>query len=381
MDNSLQDGAALQNLRKSLKTQAAVGGVILLVAFGFLRLAISAGEAWIWLGLVLPVYTYQCIYIFRYLPENKKNPDAPLYASLGWANQITILRGFFLVMLAGFVFLPRPAGPLAWAPGILYLLAVCMDFLDGYLARVMGRVSLLGSRLDMEWDSIGFLIGAGAASFMGQIQPVYMLLGLARFIFVFGINRRNQAGKPVYDLDDSMVRRALAGTQMGFVAVALLPVFNPIVTQVASLLFMMPSLIHFWRDWLWVSGQIGRPHQRTRWTIGQQARFWFPLFLRAVMVLAITVFVLQELRQPVPDTAALILSSMALPALILGAAGRITALGMLVMVGFLLQNNPGQNLFWLLFTLGTLILIVGTGPYSVWTPENRLIYHRAGEVA
>jgi CDP-diacylglycerol---glycerol-3-phosphate 3-phosphatidyltransferase len=375
-----ESGIVIGRLKKELLVRALCFGGMATGVFALLYLVWRQPGAWLWLMLTLGFGGYQFYFIWRNLYENRRDEGSPLYPKLGWANEVTIFRGSLIAMLAGFLFAPPASGPAAWLPGLLYMGAALLDFLDGYLARVTGIVSRLGTRLDMEWDSLGFLIVVSVAVVYGQINPAYLLLGAARFLFVYGTNRRIRLNQPVYALDESMVRRALAGAQMGFLAVVLLPVFPGLITKAASVLFLIPSLAHFWRDWLFVSGMIGRGTSRsedTGWFAA--ARAWLPLVFRNTLAVLVGLLLLKELRMQSPDSEMVVICLIALPALILGAAGRITALVVLIMSGFLLRSDPATLLYWLIMVVGIVVMIWGTGNFSLWKPENWLIYSLAGE--
>lgn len=375
--STLESG--LRRLRAHFGIRAAVQMVLLVVVYRLMSQAWQNGFALAWLVMALAACVYQWIFIWRNLAENRANADSKLFSSFGWANEVTISRGYLFACLAGFIFLPHPPGALAWVPGGLYLAAVCMDFLDGYLARVTHTTSVLGSKMDMEWDSLGMLIAVSVGISHGQIHASYFILAIAHVVFVFASDQRIKKGLPVYPLDDSMIRRALAGMQMGFVAVVLLPVFNSAVTQIASIGFMAPSLLHFWRDWLWVSGGLRQNVLSASSPKTRRFRSLLPLFSRGLLVLLLGIFIWIELSGQGRHMTALVIASIALPVLILGLAGRITAMGVLLMVGFLLRADPRQPLYWIMLVCSALVMILGTGPYSLWSPENWLIYHRAGE--
>jgi CDP-diacylglycerol--glycerol-3-phosphate 3-phosphatidyltransferase len=97
-----------------------------------------------------------------------------------------------------------------------------MDFLDGYVARVTHRTSRLGEILDMHWDGFGVLVASWLLVLYGQVQAWYLVVGLARYLFVAGMQIRERRGLTNYPLPPSMTRRAMAGAQMGFIAVVLL---------------------------------------------------------------------------------------------------------------------------------------------------------------
>ena len=87
------------------------------------------------------------------------------------------------------------------------------------------------------------LIAIGLAIQYGQLPVWYLILGLGRQLFIFGIWVRQRMGLPVYDLPPSDNRRVIAGFQMGFISVMLWPVFAPPLMTLACILFSIPLLI------------------------------------------------------------------------------------------------------------------------------------------
>jgi len=47
---------------------------------------------------------------------------------------------------------------LAWVPALCYGTGVALDKLDGIVARTVGRQTELGRRLDMAFDTFGFVV-------------------------------------------------------------------------------------------------------------------------------------------------------------------------------------------------------------------------------
>jgi hypothetical protein len=74
-----------------------------------------------------------------------------------------------------------------------------------------------------------------------------------------------------------------------------------------------------------------------------------------------------------------LLEAAVLTLLLLGAAGRITAIAALCLLGvnqIYAALTPAQNI---LAALYTGILYLGTGVLSLWKPEDRFIHYRGGE--
>jgi hypothetical protein len=75
----------------------------------------------------------------------------------------------------------------------------------------------------------------------------------------------------------------------------------------------------------------------------------------------------------------MILSVLMAAAIGSGFAGRLAALGAVLMSGFALRADPGAGLAWVTLLTGVAVFYTGTGRYSLWKPEDWLIYKKAGE--
>jgi len=381
-NTGLDEWRDLQRLQIEWAGFVLAGLTFITTAFLILRAGWGEIYAWRWLLAALGLAVYQFVFLRRHLKDNRANENTPLLRTLGLANWITAARGVINASLAGFLLGPWPAGWLAWAPGVLYLTSAIMDFADGYAARITGRVTLLGDALDMKWDGMGMFLAASLSVLYGQAPAPYLLVGLARYLYLWGIWQRRRRGLPVYDLLPSRIRRPFAGAQMGFAAVILLPVYSPPATQAAAVLFMTPFLLNFLRDWLTVSGRLcqagGRDAPRQfRW------RFWpqelIPLAVRAALVLLLASLLMYQARLAQPAAGVMLVSAAALVALALGAAGRLFSLAVLLMAGFGLQAAPMEWRYWAVLLFSMALMMVGTGRFSIWKPEDWLIYRRAGE--
>ncbi len=369
-----------------------------------------------WAGMAALFTVFFAGILWSNLGLNSRPGERKLLPKFGPGNQLTILRGFFLALLFGFLISPWPQGWLAWIPGLLYTSAALADLFDGYLARKFNQETLLGEKLDLSLDGLGVLIASILLVQYGQVPAWYLLVGLARYLFLAGVWLRRRMGKPVYELTANSTRRPFAGAQMGFVAVILYPLFSTPGTSLAAALFAVPFLIGFSIDWLVVSGM-----SRSRFFLGDStlAHFgnrielnllwgekvkliftkWIPLAIRISLVILLTVWIEQNLsgliRQQfftaanMADTSAppapwlgalLLLTVISLVLIALGAAGRLAAIFVLFGVGIYLKFF-GLNLTEALLAIGAAALFyLGSGPYSLWIPERDIIARRLGEM-
>jgi CDP-diacylglycerol--glycerol-3-phosphate 3-phosphatidyltransferase len=309
-----------------------------------------------------------------------------------------MLRGLSLGLLAGFLLSPWPSGGLAWLPAVLYTLAIAADYLDGYLARITNHATVLGETLDVEFDALGILIVTSLAVHYKQLPSWYLLLGLSRYLFIFGIWRRKRCNRPVYDLPPSTHRRIIAGFQMGFSSVMLWPIVYPPATTLAGVVFAIPFAASFTRDWLVVSGRldpISPVYFEARRKVAVAIAGWLPVLLRIGAVALAAWFVLFPLWSvpdrvellawpgvPFPRLTAMTLSLVALvatPMLALGAAGRLAAFGLLIVAS---ANILASGLYvynGLLLLSSVALMLLGSGYFSCWRPEDAFLSRRAGE--
>jgi len=377
-----------------------------------LTLMVSAGSAWLylawqpgyalrWLALAMCLSVYLMWVLWRSLPYNHRAGEKLLFPGFGAGNNLTLARGILLAALAGFLFSPLPPGGLAWLPGLIYTLAVTADLFDGYLARRSNQVTQLGEKLDMSLDGLGVMIASVLVVQYGQVPAWYLLVGLARYLFLAGIWLRRRLGKPVYELAHNSTRRPFAGAQMGLIAVVMWPIFSPPGTYLAATLFALPFLIGFSRDWLTVSGSLipgaDRSHLKSNISglISSSAakemvqwprRFiadWAPVILRASIVILLTLGLAQRIGgYPASFWTALahLLAVIGMTLLAFGAAGRVAALAVLFSLGIYQQYSNLTLADSLAVVAACGLFFLGTGAFSLWTPEKRIIVKRIGEV-
>jgi CDP-diacylglycerol--glycerol-3-phosphate 3-phosphatidyltransferase len=175
----------------------------------------------------------------------------------GVANAVTMVRGGLYAVVAGFVLVP-PETATSWLPAACYGTGVALDRIDGYLARTVGRETALGARLDMAFDTFGFVAAPLLAVVWGTLPVWYLSLSVARFLYRGGCEWRRLRGRPVFDLPGSDLRRPLAGIQMCFLTVALVPGVPASLVGTVAPVVLVPSLVVFLRDFLVVSGRLPR---------------------------------------------------------------------------------------------------------------------------
>ena len=392
--------AQLKKLRRRWLWLAVGWGTAVLLFYFWLRQVWQIEAANRWLALTLPPLLYCLWVVGSNLAENRRRGETAVLPTFGWGNQLTLLRGLAISMVAGFLFSPWPAGWLAWLPMLLYTAADIADYLDGYLARITNHATRLGERLDMEYDGLGMLIVTLLAVWYGQLPWWYLILGLARYLFVFGLWLRARRGLPSHDLPHSVHRRVFAGFQMGFMSFVLWPIMPPEYANIAGTTFAIPTALGFLRDWFLVTGRLdvqdGR-YQRIQQFLYQTSTRWLPPLFRLTLASCVSaIFLALPAAWPPPAWVDLFMRwGLPLPSFL----AIVSVILLLLGGGLVLFGTMGRlAAFWLMFPLGfdmvtrgldwpngvglvtaVCLMLLGTGPLSRWKPEERFLLRRAGE--
>jgi CDP-diacylglycerol--glycerol-3-phosphate 3-phosphatidyltransferase len=235
---------------------AILAGLALAAGTALLGHVTLTSLAWRWSLGAATALCFEFGFCYHHLGANRAEGGTP-FPTVGAANAITLVRGGLLAVVAGCLLIdPDPFALLAWLPAVCYGANAALDALDGTIARVTDRVTVLGTRLDMAFDTLGFLIAPIVGVLWGQLPVWYLSLSAARYLFKAGRGLRRYRGKPVYDLPTSRLRQPLAGVQMAFITVALAPMVPFAPARIGAAVVVLPSLVVFLRDYLAVSGRL-----------------------------------------------------------------------------------------------------------------------------
>ena len=316
---------------------------------------------------------------------NRTSPDSPLLNKLGWANRLTLLRGYLIALTGGFLFQPEIHGFVSWIPGLLYGVAAILDRVDGFVARRSKQTTLLGAELDTVFDALGLLVVPLLAIAMGKIHWSYLSLSFAFYIFNGGIYWRRTHGLIIYPLMPSQLRRVLAGFQMGFVALALLPCFAAEKTVVCGFAFLIPVLLGFIIDWLVVSGRIDVESIKVRnffLRLSNTSRTIFQPCLRIFIFIGSLFMLYQvDIFSAPPGTEVFLTLSFVLgiSMILLGSAGRVGALIVLLLLAG--SAAPITPLNIALLCSCSWLLLLGTGRFSLWQWDDVWVNRQDGASA
>ncbi|MCO5197739.1 MAG: CDP-alcohol phosphatidyltransferase family protein [Anaerolineae bacterium] len=388
----------LRRLQISWAIIAALWTVVLALVFLTLQTGWPFAGRWLLLSAATSLY---CLgVLWRRLPENHPPDDKQLLATLGYGNGLTVFRALCLSLIAGFIFGPWPSGLLAWIIALTYTVAAVADFLDGYVARITKHVTDLGEILDMEYDGLAMVVVTLLAVSFCQLPWWYLLLGFARYFFVFGLWVRERRQLPTYALQPSIHRRIFAGFQMGFMAAAIWPIVPVGAATIAGVTFGTLTTIGFLRDWLVVIGRIDPSsslYQQWQRRLFILFKWRLPVLCRAVVVGGMLVLISRNTPwyQPTAWTALfanygvpepemwaaffVLIGIVAVAGVVLGAAARLAAFALVFPVGFTFWTVGVTGINSAMLVVLLLIMALGPGKPALWPVEERYVVRRAGD--
>ena len=355
-------------------------GILALVLL-FLALAAAADDAMLAIvGLLQSLPLWLALWAVAWLQQaqNRAAASAAPFPSLGAANALTLWRGVLIAATAGFLLQPLPQGYITWVPALCYSLAAILDRIDGWLARNSGRVSLLGSSLDINYDAVGLVVAPLLALQYHKIPASYLCVSAAYFLFCAGLWWRRTRQLPLAPLRASALRRTFAGTQMGFIAFALWPPLQDILTRITAIAFMLPLLAGFWIDWLVVSTRLPATAAVER-GFARSAKFtdtYLLPALRGALLVALWLGLQSLYDQLSPLVITLLI--LASGGILLGIAGRVCALALLLTLNFTSGYDFITTLALLVQFFSVWVLVFGTGRFSLWLGDEVWIQRQDG---
>jgi CDP-diacylglycerol--glycerol-3-phosphate 3-phosphatidyltransferase len=234
-----------------------------LTAWTLLLGAVSAPAAAGWLTVAGLLHVVETRALYRNLDENRRRGERRVLPGLGSANAVTLARGTLFAWTGGFLAVALvegagafAGGALAFAPALAYGLGALLDGADGALARATGRVTVLGTHLDAEFDGLGILVASLVGVAVGAMPAAYLLAGASRYLWLLARGVRRLRGRSLATLPERPSRRTLAGLQMCYAFLALLPVTGSDVGTVGAVVVGAPFLLGWLRDWLYATGRL-----------------------------------------------------------------------------------------------------------------------------
>jgi len=167
----------------------------------------------------------------------------------GLAGRVTLVRALITACLLGFLWAPSAYQTFGFELGLMGLIALLLDGLDGHLARRRGETTPAGARFDMETDAAMILVLSLAVWLSGRAGGWILAMGALRSVFVASAWLWPWMSKP---LPDSLRRKVICVVQVS-VLLLVLPMWLPDLMATAVLLIGLALLLYsFGVDTLWL---------------------------------------------------------------------------------------------------------------------------------
>lgn len=167
----------------------------------------------------------------------------------GWASRVTLLRALITLSLAAFLWWPASFQQHGLALGLLGLVALLADGLDGYLARRFGEASPTGARFDMETDAALMLVLCVMVWWGDRAGAWVLIIGALRYLFIL-------AGQIwpwlSASLPDSMRRKVICVVQVSVLLAVMPPWFSDLQAQLLLAIALALLLYSFSVDTLYL---------------------------------------------------------------------------------------------------------------------------------
>ena len=184
------------------------------------------------------------------------------WPGLGPANRVTVGRAALVISLAGLVLHPQVlSGAGQWWIIGMATIALCLDGVDGQVARRTGTATAFGARFDMELDSFLMLVLAALVWRSGRIDAWVLLLGAPRYLFVAAGRVRPWLRAP---LPQRLRRKAGCVAQGVALVVCLAPIVPAALAAGGAAVTLVLLLGSFAADvrWLFAHREEGRSSDR-----------------------------------------------------------------------------------------------------------------------
>jgi CDP-diacylglycerol--glycerol-3-phosphate 3-phosphatidyltransferase len=205
------------------------------------------------------------------------------------------------------------------------------------------------------------------------------------------VQLRRRRGQAVRELPPSTCRGVIGGFLFGYLFVCLAPLFPPPATTLAGWFVAAAILGSFGRDWLVLVGRIdpvSAEYRICRARLRCALFEWLPVIVRLSLAAAGSWFIVEAFGRSagwVPymaeqgfsaprgaATVAAVVTACVLGAIVLGFSGRVAALFLFVIAGldYGVRSSGTVNAF--VLSGSVLILLLGTGRWSLWSWEEKL---------
>ncbi|MGH8220109.1 MAG: CDP-alcohol phosphatidyltransferase family protein [Steroidobacteraceae bacterium] len=178
-------------------------------------------------------------------------PGSHAFLRLGAANQVTIVRGALVALLAGLTG-EHGSPAIATVAVVVASAEMILDGVDGRLARRSGMASGFGARLDMETDAVFVAVLALLVWQFGKAGSWVLLSGLMRYLFAGIVALVPRLRRPV---PSTFRGKTIAVLQMIALVVALAPLCSPTSSARVAAVGLLALVLSFALDVVWLLRQ------------------------------------------------------------------------------------------------------------------------------
>jgi phosphatidylglycerophosphate synthase len=195
-----------------------------------------------YLPKALTVYTVGAALVLFGLPRHHP------FGAFGAANQVTLVRGALIALLAGLIGEPTD-GDLAVLVTAVATGSAVLDGVDGWLARRTDLTSAFGARFDMETDALLIMVLAVLAWQFGKAGIWVLGSGLLRYAFIAAGTVVPALRRP---LPPSPRRKIVAVAQVVALIVAVAPFVPAAVSAPLAAVALGALTLSFLVDVVWL---------------------------------------------------------------------------------------------------------------------------------
>lgn len=232
---------SFHRLHTSFALNFLVGSAVLVVA------ALVVAEAW-GLGFVYVAKGLALYAAIAALAMAGARLHLP-HQSFGAANRITLLRAIMVCLVGGLMgqtmAIPQPS----WILSLGAATILCLDGLDGWMARRMRGSSRFGALFDQEVDALCILILSLLVFLVGKVGAWVVLSGVMRYAFLAA----GLVWSPLRaELPPSWRRRLACGLQVVALVVCLAPVVDVAAAALIAITGLLVLAFSFANDTIWL---------------------------------------------------------------------------------------------------------------------------------
>ena len=231
-------------------SEALIAGSTLLAGICIAHIVVLQPYSWPSLVTSVFVWTAVALLVWHSLGCHQ-------HAVFGQANAVTLLRAVSAALLAGFIPIAADITSIGmlWAIAIIATITLCMDGLDGYLARKQGLSSAFGARFDMEVDALLALIITLFLWQSEKLGPWVLGLGLMRYAFLAAAIWLTPLQG---ELHPSLRRKSICVVQVGALCLMLCPLLSTPQVTVVGLIALLGLSYSFAVDIVWLFRRYGK---------------------------------------------------------------------------------------------------------------------------